>query len=242
MINSVFLGWHNLEALSADQMAMQIALFSSIGSGGLAQAISVCVGKALGEKKYGALKKYGNVGIVLGTAFPALAFFVLLAVREQFISLYVNTKNPDNAELVRLASSFLLLECLRQLMTAVQFTASGALLGFKDTSFTFKTSLGLSLGLNAALLSLMHFALHMNSLALFSEKAIGVGMAAFLNAFRWVLKSHEQSRQEKEAIKDQSLPYRVSRALTLFCSGSPKEKEERRPENDLAGPLVINAS
>ena len=125
-------------------------------------------------------------------------------------------------------------------MTAVQFTASGALLGFKDTSFTFKTSLGLSLGLNAGLLSLMHFVFHMNSLALFSEKAIGVGMAAILNSFRWVLKSHEQSRQEKEVIKDQSLPYRMQRALTLFCSGSPKE--ERRPENDLAGPLVINAS
>lgn len=52
LINSIFLGLHSLTALSADQMAMQLALTSSIANGGLAQAVQACVSNALGKKNF----------------------------------------------------------------------------------------------------------------------------------------------------------------------------------------------
>lgn len=228
MVNSIFLGLHNLTALSADQMASQIALLISIANGGLAQAVSVCVGKSLGEKNYAAIKRYGNTGILFGILFPTVAMLFFIFMREKFISIYIDTNNPENAELAKLASLFLLFEPLRQLTTGVQFAAAGALLGLKDTGFTAQMSIAFSLILNTAILCLMHFALHLNSLSLFSAKIIGVGTAAIFNTGRWLLQSHELSDRDKAEVKDMSLCQRTSRSIGLFC-----EKTERHDVSDI---------
>lgn len=222
MINSIFLGLHNLTALAADQMASQIALLIGIANRGLGQAVSVCIGKSLGEKNYAAIKRYGNAGILSGMLFPAVALLFFIFMREKFIGIYIDTKNPENAELVKLASLFLLFEPLRQFTTGVQSTAAAGLLGLKDTGFTAQMSIFFSLILNAAILCLMHFAFHLNSLALFTAKTIGVGIAAFFNTGRWLLLSHEQSDQDKADAKKLSLCQRTSRSFGLFCNQSPR--------------------
>ncbi|MCX7124488.1 MAG: MATE family efflux transporter [Gammaproteobacteria bacterium] len=240
LINSIFLGLHSLTALSADQMAMQLALTSSIANGGLAQAVQACVSNALGKKKFQAIVRYGNMGIALGMAFPALAFIVFLLAREQFISLYVDVNNPKNSDLVRLAGAFLLLECLRQWTTGPQFTATGALAGFKNTDFTMKTSLAFSLGLNAAILSFMHFALHADSVTLFAEKPIGTGVCMILNTFFWLMLSREQSPQAKAEVKDENgndknLSFRIKRCAKLLLMPLPAagHTEERQTAQHL---------
>ena len=236
MINSIFLGLHNLTALSADQMASQIALLTSIANGGLAQAISVCVGESLGKKQYQAIKRYGNAGLLAGTIFPIVSLLLFLFLREQFVGLFIDTSNPNNAELTRLASTFLLFESLRQFTTGIQFTTTGALLGLQDTAFTMKTSVAFSLFLNAAILCLMHFALHLNSMSLFAAKTIGVGIAAFFNTGHWLLQSHEQSEQDKAEVKEIALCARLSRSVGLFC-----QTPERHDISDLARAETANA-
>ncbi|MDP1574499.1 MAG: MATE family efflux transporter [Coxiellaceae bacterium] len=239
MINNIFLGMSGgLTALSASQMSESLALFLSTMSGGLAQAISVCVGKSLGEKKYGTLKQYGNLGIVLGMSFPVMVFITMLFARRSFISLYVNTNNPDNADLVNSASYFLLIACLRQLMTAVQLTtATGGLLGLKDTQFSMLTSIGSSLGLNSAVLCLMHFAFDAKVLALFFATVIGPGITGILNTGRWIMKSYEQSPAELAAVQDATVPYRLVRSVRLFFGGNENViRDDRRLEEGLLQP------
>ncbi len=237
MINSIFLGLHNLTALAADQMAAQIALLIGIANRGLGQAVSVCIGKSLGEKKYAAIKRYGNAGILSGMLFPTVALLFFIFMREKFVGIYVDTKNPENAELVKLASLFLLFEPLRQFTTGVQSTAAAGLLGLKDTAFTAKMSLAFSLILNAAILCLMHFWLHLNSLSLFAAKTIGVGTAAFFNTGRWLLLSHEQSEQDKAEVKEMTVCDRVSRSMGLFCG-----KQERHDVSDLVHAETYSAA
>lgn len=236
MINSIFLGLHNLTALSADQMASQIALLIGIANRGLGQAASVCIGKSLGQKNYAAVKRYGNACILSGMLFPIASLIFFAFLREKFIALYVDTKNSENTELVKLASLFLLFEPLRQFTAGIQSTAANSLLGLKDTAFTAQMSLIFSLMLNTAILCLMHFLLHLNSLTLFTAKTIGVGGAAIFNTGRWMLISHELSDQDKAEIKDMSLCQRAGRSIGLFCGRTERQdiKDANRDESTLA--------
>lgn len=228
-VNTFFLGLHSLTALAADQMSANLALFLSIAVAGLAQAASSCVAKAVGKKEFDLVKRYGNMTILLAASIPVAAFVVMLFAREQYISLFINRDNPDNAQLNSLASSFLLLECMRQFVTALQLsTATGGLLGLKDTEYTMQTSMNYSLRLNAEIVFVLHYVLHGNSLEIFSAKAIGMGVAALLNLGRWLVESHKQSPEDKAALKDRSYAYQLGRSVRMFvCGGEAKAAVEQ---------------
>ncbi len=60
----------------------------------------------------------------------AILFFT---IPEKIISLFLNVNRPENQQVVALATSFLFVAALFQLVDAVQTVAMGALRGFRDT-------------------------------------------------------------------------------------------------------------
>ncbi len=154
--NSIFLGSiGGLNALTADQISLQVAQLISIANNGLGGAINPCVSHALGEKKYHNMRRYGYIGMAMGAVLPIIAFVLLLPFHQSFTSIFINTDSEKNTDITELAKHFLLWECLRQLITGMQVTSSSALQGLKDTKLPMYSSIGFAFAMNLGILFLL---------------------------------------------------------------------------------------
>ena len=219
--NSIFLGrFGGLNALTADQVSLQLAQFISIVTNGLGGAINPCVSTALGKKAYHDASRYGYTGMLMGTALPVFSFALLFPLHESFTSIFLNIHNPNNTTIITLAKYFIGLECMRQLFTSAQVTTSGALQGYKDTKFPMIATIACAFVVNLALLFLFADGLKSNLQTLFGIKAVGFFMAAIFNLGRFAMKSHEVTDADKVEIAGQSTLHRLFRGVKLTLTNN----------------------
>lgn len=95
---------------------------------GLAGAITVRVGNAVGRRDRAGARRAGVVGMIMALAFGALSSLVIVLFPETIVRLY--TSDP---EVVALAVSLLFFAAVFQLADCLQVSAAGALRGLKDT-------------------------------------------------------------------------------------------------------------
>jgi multidrug resistance protein, MATE family len=110
------------------QVALNVAALSFMVPLGLAMAITVRVGNAIGRVDPAGVRRAGLVGIGLALATQAAASCVLLSVPRLIASLYTT-----DAAVIAGASVLLQLAGIFQLSDGVQVAANGALRGLQDT-------------------------------------------------------------------------------------------------------------
>ena len=133
--------------IAAHQVAINFASMAFMVPLGMAGAITVRVGNALGRGDPAGARLAGLVGIGLAVAFGLFSAAVMVAFPEWIARIYTSER-----EVIELAAALLLYAAVFQLSDCLQVSAAGALRGLKDTRIPMLYSVmsywavGLSLG------------------------------------------------------------------------------------------------
>ena len=156
------MGWIGTQALTAHQIALQIAAILFMVPFGVSMAATVRVGHAAGRGDAAATRRAGFSALALGVVFMATMTLLVIATRDALPLLFLGRDAPDPAT-VALAASLLLLGATFFIADGAQTITAGALRGLNDTrvplifaglsfwviGFTACWLLGFTLGLGA---------------------------------------------------------------------------------------------
>lgn len=119
--------------LAAHQIAIQIASVSFMVPLGISQAATVRIGLAAGRRDLARARLAGLAAFTSGTAFMTGMAIVLLTLPAPLISIFIDTGVAANARVVELATTFLAIAALFQVVDGAQVIGAGSLRGLKDT-------------------------------------------------------------------------------------------------------------
>jgi MATE family multidrug resistance protein len=126
------MGWLGTQALSAHQIALQIAAIMFMVPFGISMAATVRVGHAAGRGDAAATRRAGFSAIALGVAFMAAMVLIVIATRDTLPLLFLGRDAPDQGT-VALAASLLLFGASFFIADGAQTITAGSLRGLNDT-------------------------------------------------------------------------------------------------------------
>ena len=182
--------------LAAHQVANQSVFLTFMVPLGIANATAVRVGTAMGKGATDEVKRFGRLGIglcIVWMMFIACAYWF---VPRAVISLYFDVNKPANADIVRLAISFLSIAALFQVFDGIQVSTAAALRGLKDTRVPMLISLFSYwvVGMGSSLL--LAFVVDLGGRGLWFGLVIGLATAAMLLSWRFHQKPLEGAKFE----------------------------------------------
>lgn len=182
---AVLMGWLGVAVLAAHQIAIICAAYAFMVPVGISIAASVRVGQAVGRRDPVAAKRAGYSGIALGAVFMSLTAIPFWTLPFPIISLFLDPRLPENADVVAIAARLLAAAAVFQVFDGIQVTAMGSLRGLKDTRFPMFIALlsywvvGLGAGCCFA------FPLGLGGVGLWWGLALGLAVAAALLTMRF---------------------------------------------------------
>jgi MATE family multidrug resistance protein len=126
------MGWLGTQALTAHQIALQVAAIMFMVPFGIGMAATVRVGHAAGRGDTAATRRAGFSAIALGIVFMAAMTLLVTATRHVLPLFFLGRDAPD-PETVALAASLLLFGASFFIADGAQTIAAGALRGLNDT-------------------------------------------------------------------------------------------------------------
>jgi MATE family multidrug resistance protein len=184
---AVFLmGLVGTAALAAHAVAIQIASFTFMVPFGLSQAATVRVGLALGRRDKAGIARAGWTAWILGVGFMTLTACLLWTIPRPIVGLFLDTHDPADAEVVRLAIAFLGIAALFQIVDGAQAVGAGMLRGLHDTKIPmlFAAFGYWVVGLGVALW--LGFHLGWGGIGIWIGLASGLAVVAALMLLRWL--------------------------------------------------------
>ncbi len=178
--------------VAAHQVAMNYAGLMFMVPLGLAGAITVRVGNAIGRGDPDGARRAGLVGMSIAVTFGVFSAAFMLSFPDLIVAMY--TSEPDVA---RLAVSLLFLAAVFQLADCIQASAAGALRGLKDTRIPMLYSVvaywlvGLTCGWY------LTFRLDWGPAGMWVGVIVGLSLAAFLLGGRFLHISRVRSQDPK---------------------------------------------
>jgi multidrug resistance protein, MATE family len=173
-------------SLAAHAIAIQIASFTFMVPLGLAQAGTVRVGLAAGRADPAGIGRAGWTSLGIGVAFMGVMSLLILIFPRPLIGLFLDLDLPANAPVAALATSFLMVAALFQLVDGAQVVGAGVLRGLHDTRVPMiYAGFGYWIvGLGTALL--LGFRLGWEGVGIWIGLAAGLAMVAVLMVMRWM--------------------------------------------------------
>lgn len=126
-------GWLGKTALSAHHIANQFVSLVIVIPYGIAQASGAIVAKEWGQKNP-RLIGVGYAGILLAFVIIFLASLFYWICPQTLVSMYLNSHNITNAEIISLAITLTILMGIMQIPDAIGVVIAGSLRGFHDTT------------------------------------------------------------------------------------------------------------
>jgi MATE family multidrug resistance protein len=180
------MGLFGTASLAAHAIAIQIAALSFMVPLGLAQAVTVRVGLALGRNDPAAITRAGWTSFALGVGFMAMMGLIMVSVPHSLVYLFLDESDPANAAVIGLAVSFVTVAALFQVVDGAQAVGAGMLRGLHDTAVPMVYAavgywvIGLGVGLGLA------FGLGWEGAGLWVGLAAGLAMVSMLMLARWI--------------------------------------------------------
>lgn len=144
---ALLLGRFGADVVSGHQIALNVASITFMVPLGLAIAVTVRVGHALGRQAPRDARRAGTIGTALAVSFMALAALVMAGCATQIAAIYTL-----DAHVQSIAVRLLYMAAIFQVFDGLQVAGAGALRGMKDTAipmaitFVAYWGLGLPLG------------------------------------------------------------------------------------------------
>ena len=110
--------------LAAHQIALQTGAFSFMVPLGISIAASARIGQFVGAGNGGAAKTAGTVGIVVCGCVMAAFAVMIFFFKRNIIGFFLNLSDPENFQVIDLASQLLLIAALFQIADGIQVAGS----------------------------------------------------------------------------------------------------------------------
>ena len=123
----IIVGWLGTIEIAAHSVALSLAGVTYMGATGIAAAATVRVGNELGKQDYQELKKAGYSALIL-----VIVYMSITAITFVLLRFYLPTFYIKEIEVIKMASTLLLIAAFFQLSDGIQVVGLGALRGMGD--------------------------------------------------------------------------------------------------------------
>ncbi len=182
---AIAMGWLGEIELAAHQIALTTASISFMVPLGLGIATSVRVGQAIGAGSAERANVAGHVGMASCIAVMSLSGLVFWLAPKAIIGLYIDVNAAVNQNVVELATSFLAIAALFQIVDGLQVAASSSLRGLKDTKAAMILTLISYWGVGCFSGAYLCFGTSLQGTGLWLGMTLGLTTAAILLTFRF---------------------------------------------------------
>jgi MATE family multidrug resistance protein len=183
------MGLIDTASVAAHAIALQVASVTFMVPMGLAQAATVRVGIGYGRRDLALIRRAGWTSFVMGTGFMAAMAMLIWLSPDLLIALFIDRDAAINAEVVRLAVSFLAIAALFQIVDGAQVVGAGMLRGLHDTTVPMLFAafgywvVGIGVG------AWLAFYQGWNGVGIWVGLATGLGIVAVLMLVRWSMRA-----------------------------------------------------
>ncbi|MHA6249549.1 MATE family efflux transporter [Pontibacter sp. CAU 1760] len=125
--SAVMIGWLGAKELAAHQIAINVASVTYMMASGIGAAATIRVGNQKGLGNYRAMRMAGNSNLAMGALFMVCSALLMVLGNKLIPMLYI-----DDPEVIRIASSLLVIAAVFQISDGVQVVGLGALRGLED--------------------------------------------------------------------------------------------------------------
>ncbi|SDG46947.1 MATE family efflux transporter [Pelagibacterium luteolum] len=132
-VAAILMGWHGTDALAAHAVALQCASFAFMVPLGLSMAATVRVGLAFGAGSDRGIALAGWTALAIGVGFMVVTCLLFLTVPQVFTRLFLDPTDPGNLAALAMATTFLGIAGLFQIVDGAQVVAVHVLRGLNDT-------------------------------------------------------------------------------------------------------------
>jgi len=184
--SAIMMGWLGTTALAAHQIAINLATISYMTTSGLGAAATIRVGNFLGQRDQQNMRASAFMMIIMAIGIMATWALLFIFGRYFLPSLYI-----EDAAVIQLTSSLMIIAAFFQLSDGIQVVTAGALRGLQDVKipsvliFVAYWIIALPLGY------LLAFSLKMHANGIW----IGLFIGLTLTAGAMVVRFHRLSRQ-----------------------------------------------
>ncbi len=184
---AVFLmGYINTASVAAHAIAIQIASMTFMVPMGIGQAATVRVGLGFGRRDAEAIRRAGWTAYALGVGFMTAMAVIMWLIPGALAEIFLEPEYAGNAEVIKLAVSFLLVAAVFQIVDGAQVVGTGMLRGLQDTTWPMLFAafgywvIGIGVGCWLA------FYGGMGGVGIWLGLALGLGIVAGLVLVRWL--------------------------------------------------------
>jgi MATE family multidrug resistance protein len=179
------MGTLGTDSLAAHQIALQTASISFMVPLGIAIAVSVRVGQAVGRKSMQDAETAGHVGMFVCTIVMCASAVLYWLAPQWIVGLYIDLAAVENQEVVRLAIVFLMIAAVFQIFDGLQVSASFCLRGLKDTTAAMLLCLVSYWGIGAVAGYLLCYVFEFGGTGLWIGMTLGLAAASVLLSLRF---------------------------------------------------------
>lgn len=185
--SALMMGWIGTVELAAHGIALELASLMFMVHMGLSNAATVRAGRAYGAGDRQRLRDGATVALIMSGLFGLVTIAVFVGLPRQLISLFLDTANPESAEIIGFGTSLLAVAAIFQLFDAAQVMALGLLRGVHDTRVPMFVAAGSYWLIGIPTSYLLAFTLGLGGVGLWLGLVVGlacVGVAMILRFWR----------------------------------------------------------
>lgn len=182
---SAMAGWLGVNELAAFQVLSQYIVLIVVPIFALSQASGILIGQACGAQKMHEVKRLGNICISIGLSMAFAVFILFLTTPRLLASLYMDIKNPANAQTLHFAVILFAIFSIAQLFDAIRNVTTGALRGLYDTRYPMYVGLAAIWLIGIPLSYLFAFIFHWGIAGIAYGSTIGMILGTLAVWYRW---------------------------------------------------------
>lgn len=204
-VATLMIGFFSAITLASHQIALQSLSVAFMIPMGISQAAAVRVSQEMGARQRRKAQYAAYGCILLGIISAGIAASLFWLFPDSIIALFIDPKLPQNLPVVRLATHFLAIAAVFELMDALQVIMTGVLRGFKDTFMPMLLGLVSYWCIGISVAYLLAFVLHWEGYGVWWGLAIGISVSAILLIWRFRVsaKVRGKNSQRKKPINGQ---------------------------------------
>jgi MATE family multidrug resistance protein len=189
-MSAVMMGWIGTRELATHGIVLQIASMSFMIYLGLANVGTIRAGHALGRRDKLGIWRASVTVAAMQLAIAVVLILVMLLLPKQLIGLFLDSSNPQSAEIIVYGTGLLMVAAAFQIVDGLQVVALSVLRGIKDTKIPMIFAMFSYWGVGIPTSYILGFKLGFGGYGVWGGLVIGLALAAvtMLTRFLWQMR------------------------------------------------------